>query len=185
MRGNASIVFGRRAASFRPGHFSGNDSTFKALYDTGFRQGSVSPPERFIPKLRAVWLGAEPDAHHAHPCFRLIPGDLDFFEVPMTVDPDRRILGGETALEFRIEWGGAEDHLATVGKRVADMAARKVELKTLVCITHNMYEFADAGDPHRQTLAAVAERIWEAGDRAGLELVPQTLEGIHRIADLI
>jgi hypothetical protein len=178
-------AFGKRATSFRPGHFSANDSTFKALYDTGFRQGSVSPPERLIPHLRAVWLGADPDAHHAHPCFRLIPGDLDFLEVPMTIDPDRRILNGETALEFRIEWGSAEDHLATVDKRVADLVAREVELKTLVCITHNMYEFEDENDPHRQTLAAVAESIWEAGDKGGLKLVAQTLAGIHQVFDSV
>jgi hypothetical protein len=101
----------------------------------------------------------------------------------MTIDPDRRILDGETALEFRIEWGSAEDHLATVDKRVEDLVARQVKLKTLVCITHNMYEFEDASDPHRQTLAAVAERIEEAGDKGGLKLVAQTLAGIHQIAD--
>ena len=176
-------AFGKRATSFRPGHFSANDATFQALYDTGFRQGSVSPPERLIPQLRSVWMGADPDAHHAHPCFRLIPGDLDFLEVPMTIDPDRRILGGETALEFRIEWGSAADHMATVGKRVEDLVTRQVELKTLVCITHNMYEFEDTDDPHRQTLATVAERIWEVEDKSGLNLVAQTLAGIHQIAD--
>ena len=68
-------------------------------------------------------------------------------------------------------------------KRGRDLVAREVELKTLVCITHNMYEFEDIDDPHRQTLAAVAERIWGVEDNSGLVLVPQTLAGIHEIAD--
>ena len=145
-------ALGRRSASFRPGHFSANDATFKALYDCGFRQGSVSPPEREIPHLRSVWRGADPDAHHAHPSFRLIAGDLDFYECPMTVDPALRIHEGGSALEFRIEWGTAEELLPVVAKRVDDLVERDVAVKTLVSITHNMFEFEDPDDAHRQSL---------------------------------
>jgi hypothetical protein len=37
--------------------------------------------------------------------------------------------------------------------------------------------------PYRQALATVAERIWEVKDKNGLNLVAQTLAGIHQIAD--
>jgi hypothetical protein len=97
--------------------------------------------------------------------------------------PDRRLVDDDSALEFRIEWGSAGDHLATVDKRVLDLVARQVRPKTLVCITHNMYEFEDPDDPHRQTLTAVAERIGDVGHRAGLPVVARTLAQIHETVD--
>ena len=177
-------ALGRRSASFRPGHFSANDATFKALYDCGFRQGSVSPPEREIPGLRSVWRGADPDAHHAHPSFRLIAGDLDFYECPMTIDPARRIHEGGSALEFRIEWGTAEELLSVVAKRVDDLVERDVAVKTLVSITHNMFEFEDPDDVHRQSLDGVVEGIRQVVEPSGLTLVPATLAEVHAHADL-
>ena len=177
-------ALGRRSASFRPGHFSANDATFKALYDCGFRQGSVSPPEREIPGLRSVWRGSDPDAHHAHPSFRLIAGDLDFYECPMTIDPARRIHEGGSALEFRIEWGTAEELLSVVAKRVDDLVERDVAVKTLVSITHNMFEFEDPDDVHRQSLDGVVEGIRQVVEPSGLTLVPATLAEVHAHADL-
>ena len=182
-RADWADALGRECEAFRPGHFSGNDATFKALNDSGFRQGSVSPPEREAPKLRAVWRGADPDAHHVHPAFRLIPGDLEFYEVPMTVDPDIRTWGGVSAQEFRIEWGTADELLSVVAKRVDDLVERDVPVKTLVSITHNMFEFEDPDDPHRQVLEGVAERIQEVIERAGLKMVPATLARIHALVD--
>ena len=175
--------FGRRSASFRPGHFSANDATFRALYDCAFRQGSVSPPDREIPQLRSVWRGADPDAHHAHPSFRLIAGDLDFYEVPMTVDAARRMFDGGSALEFRIEWGTADELLSVVAKRVDDLVERDVAMKTLVSITHNMFEFEDPEDEHRQSLDGVTERLREVVGPSGLKLVAATLAQVHERAD--
>jgi hypothetical protein len=177
-------ALGRRSASFRPGHFSANDATFRALYDCGFRQGSVSPPERQIPSLRSVWRGADPDAHHAHPSFRLIAGDLDFYECPMTVDADRRIYDGDSALEFRIEWGTAEELLSVVAKRVDDLVERDVAVKSLVSITHNMFEFEDPDDAYRHCLDGVSEGIRRVVEPSGLTLVPATLAEVHARADL-
>ncbi len=96
-------ALGKIPKSFRPGSLSANDSTFKALYTVGFRQGSVSAPEREAPEARAVWRGAYPYAHHVHPDFRLVPGKLDVYEVPFTDDWDRGIAGGKSSIELRIE----------------------------------------------------------------------------------
>ena len=178
-----AAALGRECTTFRPGHFSANDSTFQALYDSGFRQGSVSPPDRQAPRLRSVWKGTDPDAHHTHPAFRLIAGDLDFYEVPMTVDASRRVWEGESALEFRIEWGSAEELLSVAARRVDDLVAREVSVKTLVSITHNMFEYEDRSDACRQALIGVATGIRQVVERAGLQLVPATLEQIHARVD--
>ena len=131
-----------------------------------------------------MWRGADPDAHHAHPSFRLIAGDLDFYECPMTVDADRRIHDGDSALEFRIEWGTAEELLSVVAKRVDDLVERDVAVKTLVSITHNMFEFEDPDDAHRHCLDGVAEGIRRVVEPSGLTLVPATLAEVHARADL-
>lgn len=80
---------GARPYAFRGGNFSANDSTFAVLADLGFTHGSVSQPGRVAPQYRAVWAGADPDVHRAHRDFRLIAGDLDFVEVPLTSDRTR------------------------------------------------------------------------------------------------
>ena len=176
-------AFGRRPKSFRPGNYSANDSTFRALYEVGFRQGSVSAPERVMPKYRAVWAGAYPYAHHVHPNFRLIPGDLDFYEVPTTEDRERRTWSGKSAMELRVEMAGMEDHRQTIDKSIADMVENRVPVKTIVAITHNFIDYEDPDAPKRKILEGMATYVWEASERFGLKLRPATIEQIHRVAD--
>jgi peptidoglycan/xylan/chitin deacetylase (PgdA/CDA1 family) len=178
-------AFGKRPKSFRPGNFSANDATFRALYEVGFRQGSVSAPERVMPKYRAVWAGTPPYAHHAHSYFRLIPGDLDFYEVPTTEDWDRRAWGGKSAMELRVEMAGIGDHRQTIDKRVVDMVEKQIPVKTIVAITHNYFEYRNPDDFHRRTLEGIAAYVWEAAERFGLEVCPRTLEQIHGVADSV
>jgi len=176
-------ALGRRPRTFRPGNFSANDSTFRALYDLGFRQGSVSAPERVMPKYRAVWAGAYPYAHHVHPHFRLIPGDLDFFEVPVTEDRERRTWEGKSAMELRVEMAGVEDHRRTIDRCVADMVENQVPVKTIVAVTHNFIDYEDPEEPRRRVLEEMAEYVQKAALRFGLKLRPATIEQIHRAVD--
>ncbi|OPX21482.1 MAG: hypothetical protein B1H02_07560 [Candidatus Latescibacteria bacterium 4484_107] len=178
-------AFGKRPGSFRPGNFSANDATFRALYEVGFRQGSVSAPERVMPKYRAVWAGAYPYAHHVHPHFRLIPGDLDFYEIPVTEDWNRRAWGGKCALELRVEMAEIEDHRQTIDTRMADMVEKHIQIETIVAITHNFFEYSTPDDSRRKTLEGTAAYVWEAAERFGLEVCPATLEQVHKIADSV
>lgn len=174
---------GKIPESFRSGNLSANDSTFKALYTVGFRQGSMSGPEREMPKYKAVWKGAYPYAHHAHPDFRLIPGDLDFYEVPITEDWDVRTWQGKSAMELRIEMGSAEDHFSTIEKRISDMVKKKILVKTLVAITHNYFNYKDKAEPRRKVLESIADYLWQITDKLGFQLCPITLNRLHRIVD--
>jgi len=176
-------ALGMRPKSFRPGNFSANDNTFQALYEVGFRQGSVSAPERVLPEYQAVWSGTNPYPHHVHPNFRLIPGNLDFYEVPVTEDWDRRAWGGKSAMELRVEMAGLEEHRQTIDKRIVDMVEKDLPVKTIVSITHNYFGYDNPSDPHRQTLVGMADYIWEAAKKFALELCPITLEQLHRTVD--
>jgi hypothetical protein len=176
-------ALGIRPQSFRPGNFSANDSTFQALYKVGFHQGSVSAPERVLPEYKAVWAGTYPYAHHVHPYFRLLPGDLDFYEAPVTEDWDRRAWGGRSAMELRVEMAGIDDHRQTIEKRIADMVDQNIPVKTIVAITHNYFEYDNPDDPRRQTLVGMATYIREAAQKYGLEICPITLEQLHKTVD--
>jgi len=176
-------AFGRRPGSFRPGNFSANDVTFRALYEVGFRQGSVSAPERIMPEYKAVWAGTYPYAHHVHPNFRLIPGNLDFYEVPVTEDWDRRTWSGKSAMELRVEMAGIEDHKQTIDKRIVDMIERQIPVKTIVAVTHNFFDYEDPDDPKRKILKEMVAHVREASERFGLRLCPTTIEQLHQLAD--
>jgi hypothetical protein len=178
-----SEALGKRPMSFRPGNFSANDDTFRALCEVGFRQGSVSAPERVLPACRAVWAGTDPYPHHAHAHFRLIPGGLDFYEVPVTEDWSRRMWEGRCALELRVEAAGITDHRQTIDTRLRDMVDREIPVKTIVSITHNVFEYEDPGDPHRKTLEGMAAYVREAVERSGLQGCPTTLEQLHDTVD--
>ncbi len=176
-------ALGKAPQSFRPGNFSANDSTFKALYAVGFRQGSVSAPEREMPEYKAVWRGTYPYAHHVHPGFRLVPGNLDFYEVPVTEDWDRRVWQGKSAMELRIEMGNAEDHYSTVKKRISDMMEKKIPVKALVAITHNTFDYRKRVEPRRAVLDRVAAYLWESASKSNFELCPTTLSRLHQTVD--
>jgi len=176
-------ALGKRPKSFRPGNFSANDATFRALYEVGFRQGSVSAPERVMPEYRAVWAGTAPYPHHAHPHFRLIPGELDFYEVPVTEDWDRRTWGGKSAMELRIEAAEIEVHKETIDRRIADMVEQHTPVKAIVAITHNYFEYDNPNAPKRQTLEGIATCVRETAERYKLELCPITLKQLHKDVD--
>ena len=178
-----TAALGRAPTAFRGGNLSANDATYRALYEAGFRHGSVSSPQRLMPEYRAVWMGACPYAHYAHQSFRLVPGDLDFYEVPITVDPSRRRWQGKSAAEFRIEWYDAAGHRRTIDAALADMLARDVPVMTLCSITHNMFNYAEPANETRRSMIAAAEQLWQAAAACGLTLRPVTLSELHEIAD--
>ena len=174
---------GRRPTTFRPGNFSANDSTFLALYNVGFRQGSVSAPERVLPEYKAVWSGTAPYAHHAHPAFRLIAGDLDFYEVPVTENLTRRAWSGKSAMELRVEMAEIDVHRETIEQQVAAMVEGQIPVKTIVSITHNYFAYDTPGDKHRKILEGIALAVKQTAETHGLELCPVTLEDLHQLVD--
>lgn len=174
-------ALGFEPASFRPGNFSANDSTFEVLFTLGFRQGSCSAPERAMPRFRAFWQSAPRYAHHAHPAMRLIEGELDFLEVPVTVDAGQRIKNGSSAVEFRIEWGDAELHRHTLHQVLEDI--RDNTFKTIVSITHNTYDYSDPENERTRALEGSLQALEELCGERGLAPLGATLEQIHRIYD--
>lgn len=175
-------VFGCRPCSFRPGNCSANDATFPALEQSGFHQGSVSIPDRRMPSLRSVWTGACKDAHFAHPANRLLAGSSQFLEVPITVDWESMIWGGQTPLDMRIEAVDARSHSFTIEKNIRRMLSARTAVKTLCIFTHNYFEYGNPADFRRVTLDGVIGHVRTAAERHGLEIRPVTLEQVRQEA---
>ena len=100
------------------GYASTNDFTYGVLFDLGFRHGTTSIPTRVLPECASVHAGAPLDVHYAHRFNRALPGNLDYVEIPPTVDPDSRMWGGRHPLDLRIELVDAKNHWYTIDKAV-------------------------------------------------------------------
>jgi hypothetical protein len=175
-------ALGRRPTLFRPGTFSANDSTFPVLEEMGFLGGSISCPGRNYPDLYAVWSGAPVDPHRGHRTFRLLPGDLDFVNLPLSVDLSR--LEERNGRHFH--WDLRPDYLSadypTIARNmVGQLQERRPAVPVLMLVTHNDHDYLDETDRvcrnYRASLAAMAQ----ACEEAGLQAVGSTVETVCRL----
>lgn len=172
-------AIGKRPTTFRGGNFSANDSTYPALVATGFTHGSVSSPGRQYDQAKAVWQGAVPFAHYAHKANRLFPGDLDFYEIPLTCDQVRR-RAPHLPMELRIEGGDGDSHRQTVRQAWADMAEYPDDAPRIIMpFTHNTHFYEDTGSEKRQALDAIVDEINIIADEAGYEVIGGTIGSVY------
>ena len=165
-------TLGFRPTSFRPGNLSASDETYGLLADMGFRQGSVSLPERNAPGFAANWVGAERAVHWASCADRLRPGTLPFLEVPLTADPYRLQPNG-VPYEIRIEHGGFEDwHRPIIDAVLRYMDEQDWPFRVLCILTHNFLDYGDPDCRHTETLKGMLEHI---ATLEGYRIVPTTL----------
>lgn len=164
--------------TFCPGYGSMNDHTYGVLVDLGFRHGICTIPTRILPECASVHAGAPLGIHYANRHNRVLPGDLDFVEIPPTVDPDSRMWGGKHPQDLRIELVDAKNHWYTMHKAVQRQLSERAPVPYLRAITHNTFDYADPRDFRRQTLVGVIERARSIAKQANLTLTGATAETI-------
>lgn len=148
-----TAAVGIEPLAFRPGNFSADEATYRALVDLGFSHGSVSDPGRVSPKYAALWRGASPDVHYASGTDRLGPGHLPFVEFPMTTDPNPRRNRGSFPRELRIENGTFTAlHGPVLAAHLNRMAADSVTFRAVSLFTHNYWDYSDPDSKHRRRL---------------------------------
>lgn len=160
------------------GYASTNDHTYGVLYDLGFRHGMTSMPSRVLPECSSIHAGAPLDVHYAHRYNRVLVGDLDYVEIPVTVDPDSRMWGGKHPQDLRVELVDAKNHWYTMHKAVQRQAQQNTPVKVLRAITHNVFEYGDEKDFRRQTMDAMIRGAKDIAAKAGLELTGATAQQI-------
>ena len=171
-------AFGRRPVYFRPGAMSANDSTFKILEELGFRGGSVTLPGRVFPDIHSVWSGAAPDPHRAHRVFRQLEGDLDFADMPFSVDFST--INEKAGRWFH--WDLRPDfdcgHQTVAWNIVRQIKARAPAVPVVNTVTHNDHDFGDPQDRVCRNFKAVLKAIENACREEGLRPVGTTIETV-------
>lgn len=167
---------GRNPIGFTPGYCSANDHTYPALEALGFRHGTVSMPTRNLPQCACVWGNSPLDAHYPHRHNRCLIGDVDFVDVPSTLDPDSRMWGGAHPQDLRIELVDAKNHWYTIQKSVKRQltAGDGVPVKYLKAVTHNTFDYSDPRDFRRETLLGVIAAARQICEQEDCALVPAT-----------
>ncbi|MBI3922529.1 MAG: hypothetical protein HY318_13990 [Armatimonadetes bacterium] len=165
---------------FTPGYASANDYTFPALEAVGLRHGLVSIPTRNLPQCACVWGNSPLEVHYPHRYNRCVTGDVDFVDVPATVDVESRMWGGAHPQDLRIELVDAKNHWYTIHKNVVRQAkaGEALPVKHLKVCTHNTFDYRDPHNFRRETLLGVIQSARRICEDEGCELVPATTADI-------
>ena len=181
-------VMGSRPLFFTPGYYSANDYTYEVLEELGFQHGTVSCPTRDLPQCACVWGRAPMDAHYPHRYNRCLSGEVNFVEIPPTIDPDSRLWGGAHPQDLRVELVDGKNHWYTICKSVERQisAGPSIPVKYLKATTHNIFAYDDRSNFRRQTLTAIIRAAREICASRDSGVVPATSAGIaERYRELV
>lgn len=169
-------IMGFAPKSFCMGYGSANDYTYGILNDLGFEYGQVEIAGRRLIDCASVWEGAPLTIHYANRYNRLLPGDLDFIEIPHTVDPESRMWGGKHPQDLRVELVDAKNHWYTMYKSVLQQRDDdSLPVKIIRGVTHNTFDYSELPNFRRQTLLGMIESMQNIVENAECEIVPATL----------
>jgi len=171
--------FGFRPDIFRPGCFSANDHTYKALSELGFKGGSICIPGRIWMERYCVWAGADLHPHYANENMRQISGDSAFVEIPLSVDTSnlvRHPLGFDHYFDLRPgdvynnENVIARDHKQILANIVRQLNDDNPVLKTIVIDVHNDRDFKNLSTTPARQLKTVLDNL--KPELAKYEMIP-------------
>jgi len=171
-----SEYMGRTPLSFTPGYGSANDYTFPALEAVGLKQGLVSVPTRDLPQCACVWGNSPLGCHYAHRYNRCLEGNVDFVNVPGTIDPESRMWGGKHPQDLRVELVDAKNHYYTIEKAVKRQLQEDSPVKYIKAVTHNTYDYSDKNNFRRETLIGIINAVRKICEQNSCKLVPESTE---------
>ncbi len=174
-----SQAMGKKPGSFIPGYHSANDHTFPALVEAGIRQGAVSLPTRNLPQCACIWGDSPMDIYYPHKYNRSLRGNLDFVEIPPTVDPQSRMWGGGHPQDLRIELVDAKNHWYTIEKSITrQLAGPREMVRYVMASTHNTFDYSDPKNFRRETLLGIIAAVKSIAENKGCVLEAQTIESL-------
>ena len=154
------IRAGRPASSyFRAGYFSASDATYRVLDELGFAGGSLSIPGRVLPGHQSMWTGAETYPHRTHHECRLIAGEGNFINVPVSVAFNRPVQRGHAG-ERGYEWlyiPHRYDHVAVIKDMLDRFLRDDPRFPVIVTDSHNDQDYSDPGHPARMNLELISQ----------------------------
>ena len=177
--------FGFCPEIFRPGCFSANDYTYKALVELGFKGGSICIPGRIWQERYCIWAGADMHPHYANENMRHLPGNTSFIEIPLSVDVSclhRHPLGFDYYFDLRpgdvytSENLVVRDHRKVLANIVRRLDSDRPLLKTIVVDVHNDRSFKDLSTTPAQHLKTVLDSIEPELEKYGMVPVNSTFD---------
>jgi len=163
-----------------PGYGSANDHTFPVFEALGFTHGHASFPTRDLPQCACVWGSSPRGCHYPHRYNRCLEGDVDFVDIPPTIDAQSRMWGGRHPQDLRVELVDAKNHWYTIDKdlkRQVD-AGEDVATPYIRALTHNVFEYGRPDDFRRETLLGIIQAVRERCEAYGCRMQPATLAEI-------
>lgn len=180
---------GMAADSFGACCAQANDFTFPILADLGFRQCYVTAPGRWNPSFEIghFWHGAFPHTRHCSSKSRLVPGELDLYEFPITRGLEQIPAGAPdtwTVTDCRAEAElSFEATMAICEASVRDQMRRDHPVLYLHNPTHNTWDVTDRSSGRRRAIETTIEVGYALAEKLELELTPATLAELHAEAD--
>lgn len=167
----------------------GNDRTFPILDELGYRHCYVSAPGRYNPdpKVGHLWGGAYPFSHHhAGSKCRLVPGDLELYEITVTRElTPRQVRPGVWSVpDYRPEAECRYEQTMAIARTwVEDMMRRAPPVRYLFAATHNTWDVGDRAHPRRKALETTLQVSRDLAAELDLEFAPASMADIHEEAD--
>ena len=166
--------------TMRPGNFSANDSTFPLLTELGFTHGSVSQPGRNWNIFKANWENACRNVHRGHCAYRLVEGDLDFVEIPVTTGNESM---GEWGFgDIRLEGADIQTIINISRNDIERQINEGISFKHLCYFTHNTVNYYDKGNRESyrgDLLTELLAALKEMSAARGLELEGATTRSLR------
>ena len=156
---------------------SGVDSHRLCKYD--LRTGRIHFLDAGLPNPNGSY-SSPLDAHYAHCYSRCLAGEVDFVDVPRTVDVESRMWGGAHPQDLRVELVDAKNHWYTIHKDVKRQLAAgdALPVKYLNATTHNIFDYSAPRDFRRETLFGIIATARQICEQEGATLSAATTAGI-------
>ncbi len=171
-------AMGERPLAFCPGYGSANDHTYGILEELGFTHGLVSIPTRDLPQCACVWGNSPLDPHYPHRYSKSLAGDVNFVDLPPTIDPQSRMWGGAHPQDLRVELVDAKNHFYTIDKAVRRQLLEETPLLQIHAVTHNIFEFGDPKNFRRETYYGMVEAAKRIASRENVSFRAATLSEV-------
>ena len=175
-------VIGKECTGYRACYGSANNDTFRILDELGFTWAS-NASGRYRFETSANWWGSWPYAHFASGKNKLIPGDLDVFEVPITrgmetfFENDRN-KPFDVRAESSVEIIGEDRHIykTVVEENLVYMQRMNVPVRGIIGASHNTSDYGNFDCERSQNLRWLVKHTQELAGLDSLDFTPGTFE---------
>ncbi len=184
-------VIEKPCMGYRACYGSANDDTFKIIDELGFTWAS-NARGRYRAETFANWCGSWPYPHYASDKSKLIPGNLNVFEIPITVGVDTFLEGDRNKpFDLRVETPVAltgEDrhvHRQAIEENLVQMQRMNIPLPVIIGASHNTSDYGDFACDRSRNLRWIVRHTRELSEQHSLAFTPASFERMLREAQQV